>query len=1181
MTTKKLLSVFISVILALSCLFTLISCVEIPEEEDGFYTVTFDIGSGAREAGLSNPESQRIEEGEKAVQPTVDAWEGHTFKGWTRNGTLWNFSMNRVWQDITLVAEWEVTVDNSIAAKYEENLTWGEENHLYIHYLRGAHAVAEQGTVNEATAPNYSQQIKSNVYGDWGLWVWEYVPVNGEGRAFYPMKIDESGAVYDIDLTATYNDAGWNAEIRDNKGLSVNYAKATQMGIQVFSQDSRVNGGGFWVNDGGDVYVKLEQAKREKGDYHWFVRQSAVNSGSPTFTNEEVHDPYANIPAGSATTKYDVISNMGNNSVYTQQAVAEGWEENSVGYQIFIASFADSNGDGMGDLRGIINNLNYLEDLGVDTLWLTPFQSSNSYHGYDIMDYFSVDPRFGTLEDYRELIYKAHQKGMKVLLDFVLNHTSISNPWFVKSQNLVKETITLPDGRKKEIDYRNFYTWQNDDYVNGLTSERAKKQWYKDSNGYYFYSSFGSSMPELNFDYQATRDAILEVALYWMSFGLDGFRLDAVKHIYMANESRDYSDWVVADIDVANDADYSFDMNKDAHFFMEFNAKLKASYPNALLLGENFNGDPAKLAGLYGGMDSQFNFNWYYDTTWNLTKLANGEEAAATIVNQYLSAQFNFSQYRKDYIDGVFTSNHDVQRARDKLYNTDVGVPRTAKLGDSAWTLSENLSKLYAGLSLTVPGMTWIYNGDELGMFGTKTPNPVEDGNGHEDRWCRQPMKWTTEREDSEANCYYLMGFNNYYMEWDALNAQLHGVAEQKAEEDSILNFYKALIQIRKQNPVLSRGTVVSHTTGGSVVCYSVKDANSEVLIYVNATNKAQTASYDVPSGATLLYGSGVMSKTVPAMSMQVYKVKQGGATMKKVFALVLIVLLLCSSGAVFAAALSADNTAAPQAENTQGKIFLVPGTYVSNGEKVLNTVSNGATKLTQEQCDEIFTDNAYLCTLAQGDKLPTPTSERKDKDGKAFTFNGWWAIVDATVTYFDKVPQATDTMFLFADWRADLSQHKDPVVPDENTPITAMHYMKIKRAATGETETFVLRVSGTDMSNAEHLGYDGPVQLYNEWFLLNQGDVITVYTNGLDTDDMDTVKAAPIVVGSSERDITLEAAGDKSNITESYLSYSIPKSARQPATLKCIAEVSKHYRIYIKFYYDGSNMAVYMEPMD
>ncbi|MDE6000842.1 MAG: hypothetical protein K2G96_00750, partial [Clostridia bacterium] len=420
------------------------------------------------------------------------------------------------------------------AQLYDQYIDWGEADHLYIHYMRGAHSKAEQGTANTAQAPNYSAQINSQVYGDWGLWVWEYFPVNSEGRAFYPMKIDESGAVYDIDLKAHYFDAGWNEDTRQDKGLEITYATTSRLGIQIFSQDSRINSSGFWVNDGGNVYLVLEEAKRAKGDYHWFVRQGEVGSGSAHFSSTTVSNPYEGLEPGSAISKYDVVSNKGNNSTYTQQAVAQGWEENSVGYQIFIASFADSDGDGMGDLRGIINNLDYLEDLGVDTLWLTPFQTSNSYHGYDIMDYFTVDPRFGTLNDYRELLYKAHQRGMKVLMDFVLNHTSPSNPWFIKSQNLVKETIKLPDGTSKEIDYRNFYTWQNEEYVQSLKDPVAKAQWFKDANGYYFYSSFGSSMPELNFDNQATRDAILEVALYWMSFGLDGFRLDAVKHIYMA-----------------------------------------------------------------------------------------------------------------------------------------------------------------------------------------------------------------------------------------------------------------------------------------------------------------------------------------------------------------------------------------------------------------------------------------------------------------------------------------------------------------------------------------------------------------------------------------------------------------------------------------------------------------------
>ncbi|MDE6373952.1 MAG: hypothetical protein K2L72_05570, partial [Clostridia bacterium] len=289
------------------------------------------------------------------------------------------------------------------------------------------------------------------------------------------------------------------------------------------------------------------------------------------------------------------------------------------------------------------------------------------------------------------------------------------------------------------------------------------------------------------------------------------------------------------------------------------------------------------LAGMYEGLDSQFNFNWYYDATYALNGVATAttstgrSDSAKKVMNQYAAAQFDFSLFRKDYIDGVFTSNHDVQRARDKLFSTDVGMPRTAVIGDANWTLSENLAKLWGGMCLTVPGLTWIYNGDELGMFGTKTDNPQGDGAGHEDRWYRQPMKWTTEVSGSSANCNYLIGFNNYKMTWDPLNAQLAGVAEQSADGNSILSAYKSLIKIRKENPVLARGKVVNRYTAGSVICYSVCDEEHEILVYVNAgvDPKGAVCNYTVPAGARLLYGEGMTeSGRVPAASMLVYKVK-------------------------------------------------------------------------------------------------------------------------------------------------------------------------------------------------------------------------------------------------------------------------------------------------------------------
>ena len=167
---------------------------------------------------------------------------------------------------------------------------------------------------------------------------------------------------------------------------------------------------------------------------------------------------------------------------------------------------------------------------------------------------------------------------------------------------------------------------------------------------------------------------------------------------------------------------------------------------------------------------------------------------------------------------------------------------------------------------------------------------------------------------------------------------------------------------------------------------------------------------------------------------------------MKKILSLVLISIFLLGSSA---AAVSLKATAEPSREaqsksvaTKQNKLYLVPGTYMSEGAKVENAVPAGAAKLTAEECAEILTDNVYLCNLSAGDALPVPTSSRKDKNGVPYQFNGWWSIVDATVTYFDKMPELSETLYLYADWRAELSQRKDPVIPDESTVAVPSNYM-------------------------------------------------------------------------------------------------------------------------------------------
>ena len=298
---------------------------------------------------------------------------------------------------------------------------------------------------------------------------------------------------------------------------------------------------------------------------------------------------------------------------------------------------------------------------------------------------------------------------------------------------------------------------------------------------------------------------------------------------------------------------------------------------------------------------------------------------------------------------------------------------------------------------------------------------------------------------------------------------------------------------------------------------------------------------------------------------------------MKKFLSLVLACLLILGSSSIAIAATS--NGVQQAAETEQAHLYLVPGTYVSGGKKVENTISgSGVKKLNEEECDAIFTENAYECTLAAGATLPTPTSARVDKDGNAYAFNGWWSIVDATVTYFDKVPALSGDMFLYADWRADLSQRKDPVIPDPDVVVEPHHYMTIKHLS-GDTETVELGVTGTDMKNAEDLGYGKAVQLYYIGLTLQPGDVITVYTTGLTT-GKEEAEAVPLLI-DSYREIQLEANGAGTNNTADFFDAYCPLSKRNGNPyLTYTPSASGTYNLYIKFYSGGSTMAVYMEPM-
>lgn len=944
MKLRKILCFILCAILS----FSLVACTKSPAggggDGDGGddidptieHVVKFDIGEDALAEGLKAIKPQGVYHNATVKDiPNPGTRKEHSFGGWF-DGSVQLTSSLKITKDTTFTAKWVSKAEqDAAAAAYEENLkSWSENGHLYIHYKRYGHVESEEGTVTNTGKPDYKNRISSAEYNKWGAWIWE--KKQNIGRTFNAAKIDMSGAVYDIDLNHTGYVGGWDEKTKTELTTPVTYVGGKIICFQLFDHSTR-DGNTFWANDGDNNDLELSQIVRTEGGktyYHWFVQQGRVPYGSAKYSNQKIEDPYKDVETGAAATRTSgkgMIANTTNPNPtnYPQiKSRVEGWEDDAVGYQIFLASFADGKqdddgtplGKGMGDLRGVINKLDYLDALNVDVLWLTPFQSSTNYHGYDIKDYFSVDKRFGTEADLRELTSKAHAKGIKIVMDFVLNHTSLNNPWFIKSRNLAVEN----KGEDNEIDYRQFYTWINQEQYNAIknSSEAGRilcegkdpangdaegQQWFgpfdgngkkdadgKDIDGYYFYSSFSSSQPELNYDYQPVRDAILDVCNYWMEYGLDGFRLDAVKHIYMKNEVEGPGKQISSDI--AEDSYYSVDVNRNLNFYREFNYRLKQAYPNAYVVGENLEGNPAQLAKYYTGIDSQFNFNFYYDMSRKIAQSGGGrtnawDTGSGTSDPSYIGglvdgnldpengsvygkAHGQFVKSNPGYIDGQFTSNHDLPRARDRM-NISKTVSSNGSIddqyaafytdgtmdGSKSGTLdlakvaeTEVLLHLYYATLLTLPGITWIYQGDELGMAGLMNftlrehSTSTTKSEGHEDRVYRQPMKWNKGKDN---NASFLIGYKDAKIELVGLNAtdSLLSVAESTQSDGvtgktgTLLAWVQQLTAYRRANHLGNKA--ISNGSQGGTGKVSYKIGNKEILIYAGQSTKLPNAAYD------------------------------------------------------------------------------------------------------------------------------------------------------------------------------------------------------------------------------------------------------------------------------------------------------------------------------------------------
>ena len=414
---------------------------------------------------------------------------------------------------------------------------------------------------------------------------------------------------------------------------------------------------------------------------------------------------------------------------------------NRVFYEIFVGSFSDSDGDGIGDLRGIINRMDYLNDgddasgrsLGVEGIWLTPIFKSGSYHKYDVNDYYQVDPSFGTLDDLKELAELCRSRNVKLILDLPINHTGKGNAWF-SSFSLAHQHKAVDDP------YYDFYTF----YPQGETAPVGRKFTPLSGTDDYYECNFDSGMPELNFDSPEVRQAVLDVAKFYLELGVDGFRFDAAKYIYYGDNAA------------------------SAEFWTWYLKELRAIKPDVYTVGEVWDGDAVTFA-YYPAMNC-FDFS---------TCLAEGYIASAAQkgdVNRY-------TEYVQSYLDSVkalrpeativpFLANHDTDRAAGFL-PTRTGAAQMA-----------------ANLLILGPGSPFLYYGEELAMRGSR-------GGANTDANRRLAMVWgdgDTVR-DPQGTTY-------------STDLRADGsAAEQMVRADSLYNYYKQVILLRKANPEIAGGT--------------------------------------------------------------------------------------------------------------------------------------------------------------------------------------------------------------------------------------------------------------------------------------------------------------------------------------------------------------------------------------
>ncbi|MCM3569729.1 alpha-glucosidase [Neobacillus mesonae] len=477
------------------------------------------------------------------------------------------------------------------------------------------------------------------------------------------------------------------------------------------------------------------------------------------------------------------------------------WWKECVAYQVYPRSFMDSNGDGIGDLRGVTSKLDYLKDLGIDVIWLSPmFKSPNDDNGYDISNYQDIMDEFGTMADFDELLKEIHQRGMKLILDLVINHTSDEHPWFIESRS------------SKENSKRNWYIWRDGkDGKDGKEPNNWESifngpAWkYDEQTDQYFLHIFSERQPDLNWENPEVRNALYDMVNWWLEKGIDGFRIDAISHIKKKPGLPDMPN--PEGLEYVPCFPYMMNVEGIEIFLTEFASKTIKNY-DVMTVGEA-NGVGLDDAEKWVGEENGY-FNMVFQ--FEFLNLWKKDAEGGTDVR---ALKKNLTKWQKG-LEGkgwnaLFIENHDHTR-------------KVSSWGDDQKYWKES-AKMLGALYFLMKGTPFIYQGQEIGMTNVQFPS-IEDyndvgminfykiekkkGRPHDEImeviWkqsrdnARTPMQWDASK---------MAGFTTAGHTWLRVNPNFPqiNVENQLNDPDSILNFYKKLIQLRKDYPLFVYGT--------------------------------------------------------------------------------------------------------------------------------------------------------------------------------------------------------------------------------------------------------------------------------------------------------------------------------------------------------------------------------------